>query len=732
LCNIPGLADLKAEQVEGLPQIMVNYHYDKIARYGLHIRDVNATIRAAFAGTEAGVVYEDARRFDLVVRLMESVRSDLENVRQLPIATPNGELIPLSEVATVEYRLGAAQISRDNAQRRIVVGANVRGRDVESAFEAVKAKLEADLQLPPGYFLRYGGQFENLQAAKARLSIAVPVALVLIFLLLFFTFNSIKESLLIFSAIPMSAIGGVFALLLRGMPFSISAGVGFIALFGVAVLNGIVLISYFNQLEKEGVSDIQTRIRAGVSARLRPVLMTAAVASLGFLPMAISHGAGAEVQRPLATVVIGGLLTSTLLTLVLLPVLYALFFGRRAPWKPQTMASTLLLPFLLFGTTLAGQNALRENEAIALILRNHPSVRAANIQVQQQQVLQGASKLYEPANLFHNVTADPDLGLLGTTTFGISQSFPNRKTTRATQGFYVQKRSEAAAKLAHTQQDLVRQVREIYQHLGYLEAKAHLFRRLDSVFTRFANIAEQRYQVGDAALAEKLAAQDRAAQVRLTLETIGHELNFDQVVLGQLLGLPGAVSAVAEPLRQQSFSLADTALIAQAPSAKAGQAQVQVAMSQQQVEKARFAPSFSTGVYGQVLGNGLIYPGWQLGINLPLVNKARHKLLESSALQVQIAEANYQEILLQQRSQLAHLLHEQEKYNTLIEYYQVQGQALAQELLRNASLNYQQGEIDYATLSQQVEQAIGLQLSHLENLYGLNLTVVELKFIAGQ
>lgn len=732
LKGLTGVADLKVEQVEGLPQIVVNYHYDKIARYGLRVRDVNAMLRAAFAGTSAGVVYEDVRRFDLVLRLDDQDRSNLEDVRQLPITTPHGELIPLSEVADVDYRLGAAQISRDNAQRRIVVGANVRGRDVESTFLDVRNKLERELKLPTGYFVTYGGQFENLQAAKARLSIAVPVALALIFLLLFFTFNSLKESFLIFTAIPMSAIGGVFALLIRGMPFSISAGVGFIALFGVAVLNGIVLITYFNQLAQEGIDSVPERIRAGAIARLRPVLMTAAVASLGFLPMAISHGSGAEVQRPLATVVIGGLITSTLLTLVVLPVLYALFFERKRFVKVPNTMGIWFIPLLLAGTALHGQSALRESEAIDLALKNHPAVRSASIHAQQQQVLQGTAKMYEPANLFHNVTADPDLGLLGTTTVGISQSFPNRKTIRATSSYYQQRQSQAEAVLAYTQQDLIRQVREIYQHLGYLDAKSRLYQSLDSVYTRFATIAEQRYQIGDAALSEKLAAQDKAAQIRLMLETIDHELNFDQVVLGQLLGLPQAVGAIAEPLRKQNFSLADTALIVKAPSARTGLAGVNVAKSQQQIEQARFAPNFSTGVYGQVLGNGAFYPGWQLGVNIPLINKARHKAVESANLGIQVAEANYQEIVLQQRSKMAHLLHEQEKYNTLIEYHQNQGQALARELLRNASLNYQQGEIDYTTLSQQVEQAIGIQMNYLENLYGLSLTVVELKFIAGQ
>ncbi len=326
--QIQGLSDIKVEQTEGLPQIVARYDYNKIARYGLHVKDVNEALRTAFAGTAAGAIFEDERRFDLVVRLASDHRADIEDVRQLPIATADGQLIPLSEVAEVSYQPGPAQISRDDGRRRIVVSANVRGRDVESAIKDMQAALGEKLKLPSGYYYTFGGQFENLEAAKKRLSIAVPVALLLIFGLLYFTFNSLKESTLIFTAIPMSAVGGIFALLLRDMPFSISAGVGFIALFGVAVLNGIVLISYFNQLEKEGVSNVHERIIKGALIRLRPVLMTAAVASLGFLPMAISSGAGAEVQRPLATVVIGGLVTSTLLTLVVLPVLYAMFFRR--------------------------------------------------------------------------------------------------------------------------------------------------------------------------------------------------------------------------------------------------------------------------------------------------------------------------------------------------------------------------------------------------------------------
>lgn len=333
--SVEGLVDLKVEQIEGLPQIVVRYDYAKIALHGLHIKDVNAALRTAFAGATAGFFFEEQRRFELVVRLDRQHRTDIRDVRQLPVSTPAGKIVPLQELASVEYRLGAAQISRDDGRRRIVVSANLRGRDVESAIEELEVVLKEKLNLPEGYYYSFGGQFQNLAAAKARLSVAVPAALVLIFVLLYFAFNSLKESILIFTAIPLSAVGGVFALLLRDMPFSISAGVGFIALFGVAVLNGIVLISYFNQLEREGVHDTYQRIIQGASVRLRPVLMTAAVASMGFLPMALSTGAGAEVQQPLATVVVGGLITSTLLTLVVLPVLYALFFREEKHALPE-------------------------------------------------------------------------------------------------------------------------------------------------------------------------------------------------------------------------------------------------------------------------------------------------------------------------------------------------------------------------------------------------------------
>jgi heavy metal efflux system protein len=323
--TVKGTRDLYLEQVTGLPQIVININRDEVAKYGLAIETINQAINTAFAGQAAGIVYEGEKRYDLTVRLSKQNRQGIEDVRNLYITTPKGEQIPLGQLAAVDFKVGPNQIQREDTKRRIIIGFNVSGRDVASVVKEIKEKIGQEIKFPPGYYPTYGGQFENLEKAKARLLIAVPVALLLIFLLLYFSFHEIKLAALIFTAIPMSAIGGIFALLLRGMPFSISAGIGFIALFGVAVLNGIVLIAEFNRLKKEGLSDVHEIILKGTAARLRPVLMTACVASLGFLPMALATSAGAEVQKPLATVVIGGLISSTLLTLIVLPCLYVYF-----------------------------------------------------------------------------------------------------------------------------------------------------------------------------------------------------------------------------------------------------------------------------------------------------------------------------------------------------------------------------------------------------------------------
>ncbi len=321
ISTVDGVGDVKIEATQGLPQMTVKYNRLKMSQYGLNIKDLNTTIRTAFSGETAGVVFEGEKRFDLVVRLTDENKKSIHDLKNLFVPLADGNQIPLSQVASVEYVPGPMQISREGTNRRTYVGVNVRGRDVESVVKDIQTKLEAQLELPPGYYIKYGGSFENLERAKARLMIVVPIALILIFVLLYFALKSFIQTVMIYMAIPLSAIGGVFALWLRDMPFSISAGVGFIVLFGVAVLNGLVLITSMNELKKEGIS-LKERIVKGTKERIRPIFLTASTDILGFLPMAISTSAGAEVQQPLATVVIGGMLTASFLTLIVMPVLY--------------------------------------------------------------------------------------------------------------------------------------------------------------------------------------------------------------------------------------------------------------------------------------------------------------------------------------------------------------------------------------------------------------------------
>ena len=356
IADVPGAADVILEKTVGLPQMSVQYNRGKVAYYGLSIEDLNRYLTMAFGGAATGVVFEGEKRFDLVVRLLPEYRRDIEHIRNLPVSLPNGSQVPLSELADIRYSTGPAKISRDDTRRRVVVSVNVRNRDLESVVNEIEEILDRELVLPAGYYVDYGGQFENLRNASKRLKMAVPVALLLIFIFLHFAFSSFKEAALIFTAVPLSVVGGVFLLWIRGMPFSISAGIGFIALFGVAVLNGIVLIEHLKDLKKQGIHDMRERVLKGTRERLRPVLLTASAAALGFLPMAVSTSAGAEVQRPLATVVIGGLVTSTLLTMLALPLLYAMvdeIIGIRICPPGLKKSGTLILLLLLPAVAIA-------------------------------------------------------------------------------------------------------------------------------------------------------------------------------------------------------------------------------------------------------------------------------------------------------------------------------------------------------------------------------------------
>lgn len=351
-------------------------------------------IRTAYAGEVSGVVFENERRFDLVVRLDQEKVADL-NLDKLFIRTSEGIQIPVSEVASIDLVNGPLQINRDATKRRIVIGVNVRDADIQQVVSEIQQILDKNIKLQPGYYFEYGGQFENLQNAIRTLTIVIPVALMLILLILFFAFKNVTYTLMVFSTVPLSLIGGILALWLRGLPFSISAGVGFIALFGVAVLNGILMINHFNDLRKQNKYAMTTNqiIKRGTPHLLRPVFLTGLVASLGFVPMAIATSAGAEVQRPLATVVIGGLILSTILTLIILPVFYKIVNAASAGWKQpkRRLHLFILLPALLLSATATAQapQTVSLEQAIEIAKQNHPRLKIATTAIRQAQAGRG-------------------------------------------------------------------------------------------------------------------------------------------------------------------------------------------------------------------------------------------------------------------------------------------------------------------------------------------------------
>jgi cobalt-zinc-cadmium resistance protein CzcA len=322
---IEGAKDIYIESILGMPQVLVTYKRDVLAQYGLQVEEVNTIVNAAFAGKSVGMIYEAERRFELVVRLNEQDRKTEADIANLLVPTTQGSFIPLHQIARVELVNGINQIQREEARRRMIVGFNVRGRDVQSVVGDLKHEISAKLKLPPGYNIVYSGSFQNLVEAKSRLALAVPISLLLIFALLFFAFHSLKQGLLIYTAIPLSAMGGVFALVLRDMPFSISAGIGFIALFGLCIQNGVILISVFKKNIASGM-DIERSLFEGVKERTRPVVMTALMAAIGLIPAALSTGIGSETQKPLAIVVIGGIISATILTLLIFPLIFQIFY----------------------------------------------------------------------------------------------------------------------------------------------------------------------------------------------------------------------------------------------------------------------------------------------------------------------------------------------------------------------------------------------------------------------
>ncbi|HEX8426235.1 CusA/CzcA family heavy metal efflux RND transporter [Hymenobacter sp.] len=752
--GVAGAEDVYVERVTGLPQIVVELDRNRLAQFGLNVDDVNRTVQTAFAGETAGQVFEQERRFDLVLRLRQDLRTDINSVRRLFVAAPGGQQVPLEQVATVALREGPNQIQRDDAKRYITVAFNVRGRDVETVVRELQTTLGRQLKLAPGYHLTYGGQFENLRQATERLGIAVPVALLLILVLLYFTFRSVRQALLIFTAIPLSAIGGVVALWLRGMPFSISAGVGFIALFGVAVLNGIVLIGQFNQLKADGVADLLERIKLGTEARLRPVLMTATVASLGFLPMALATSAGAEVQRPLATVVIGGLVSATLLTLLVLPVLYYLLEQRLergkppvpAPGRVATLGATVLLTMLTIQAGQAQQNpGLSAGQAVQQALQANSTVQAAERALEAQRAIRRTA--YDVGRTTIQAGYGQVNSPLRDNVFSVSQSVALPSYYRSQALLAETQIVNRELQLAQVQAELRRQVRLSYQAAVHAQHRLRVLRSLDSVYTEFLRAAQLRFKTGETARIEPATALIQQGETQNQLAQARADFRIALRQLQALLQSPQPITVADSILQPLPLSTppADTAALAATPEGRVLQQQVVERQAETRLEKARGLPDVVVGYTNQSLRGTYTESGTvrtygpadrfhsvHAGVAVPILRGPQRARVQAARLQEQAAAATYQRYRAEIAARLDELqIRHTEQQRQLVFFGQV-GLPQAAVVTRLATRAYKAGETTYSDYLLNLERAQRVRTDHLDLLLQHNQTVVELEYLLGE
>ncbi len=728
--TVKGVTEPQVERTAGLPQITIEYDRAKIAGYGLNIESINHTISTAFAGEKAGVIFENERKFDMVVRLDSANRTSIDDVSDLFIATGNGGQVPLSQVATVSFKEGPAQISREDGRRRVVVGFNVRGRDVASIVKEIQEKLEAAKILPVGYYYTYGGTFENLQEASGRLLVAVPLALALIFFLLYLTFHSVKDALLIFTAIPMSAIGGVLALLLRGMPFSISAGIGFIALFGVAVLNGIVLITTFNQLEKEGVKDVVKRVYEGTKIRLRPVLMTAAVAALGFIPMALSTGAGAEVQKPLATVVIGGLATATLLTLIVLPLLYIIFSTKRTiTMKPVTLLLLIIISFTIMPEVTAQQKTIRRvsGDEIVAHVQNNLLYAVNKEEIAKGKAQQKTVALFSKTGVFAENEDFRPTDRIGILKIGVLQGIVWPGLYKAQRHLYEEQVKYHEANTDVIDKVVKKEVRAVYYQLWYLQDKQQLYKKLDSLYQSLSNAAILKVKTGDSPGLDSIAAKVRMAEAKALVVQLEDEMRIQQEALMRYLNSDTLLLPLPVPLEKTAMLLPSDSLH---PLLSLQEQIVNIAEAGIAVARNENRPEFSGRFFSQRLwGASNPFTGFSVAATFPLFGNAayRNKVKVAQADKaVQQKQYEYDKQLF--TTQQKQLQGEVEKNNTMLQFYESSGLQQADAIIKAASLAYRAGEISFAELSQFLTQAIDIQRNYLESLNKYNQSVINYNY----
>ena len=739
ISDVNGASDIIVEKIDGLPQMIVKYDRAKIARYGLQIADLNNLITLGFAGKITGTVFEGEKRFDMVLRFDAASRSDIDNLRNLYVPLPSGGQVPLREVADIRYTEGPAKISRDNTQRRVVIGVNVRGRDMQSVVDDIETIVSKKLSLPAGYSIAYGGQFENLQSAVKRLKIAVPIALCLIFVLLYFAFTSMKETIMVFSAIPLAAVGGVFALWIRGLPFSISAGVGFIALFGIAVLNGIVLIEHFKSLEKNNTKDFDLMIIQGALDRLRPVALTAGAAALGFLPMAVSTNVGAEVQRPLATVVIGGLITSTFLTMVVLPVLFKIVEGNawRSWRKPKNsrkpkiarairVAGFLVILLFISIGQLPAQNRELDN-LIQIALDNNRGIQAMEIRTQQSKANINTAFSFDKTSLYYgydqNNIAPNDIPLK---VWGVQQSFlfPTVYSSQY-------KANKAEWRIAQTAYEIARsklalQVSLLYEQIVWIQQRETLHQYLDSLYGNFARAGARRFELGESNYLEKITTEAKSKMISVSLEKIARE---KQAAYEQLSALLQSKDSIVITNRNMEMLSLPPNQNVQELYRNTLENTTSLYQSKLSVERNNWLPDINVeyfqGTNARMNGS---MAGFQVGLSFPVFFSANLSKTRTAKLDLLRwkAERENQEALM--AGFMARKQAELAQKQAVIQYFNESGKQLSDEIIKTADRSFRAGEIDFFQYIQSMDNAVSIQLEYLDNLLQHNQSYLELYY----
>jgi len=749
--GVDGAADIHVEATTGLPQMTINYNRGKLAQYGLDIAKLNNYVETAFAGGKAGVVFEGEKRFDMVVRLTEEHRQDINSLQQLLIDLPNGNQIPLKELADISYKPGPMQISRENTHRRTYVGINVRGRDVESLVKDVQQKLDNELTLPPGYYLEYGGAFKNLQRATNRLLFVVPIALALIFILLFFALRSITQSVMIFMAVPLAAIGGVYTLFIRDMPFSISAGVGFVVLFGVAVLNGLILINRFNSLKSEGVTNLKERIMKGTQERMRPILLTATSTIAGFVPMAFSTSAGAEVQQPLATVVIGGLVTATILTLVVLPVLYALVEKRKmnstsgmanaSSFLVLLGTTAILSMFLLQPGRATAQDAdadasktmqrLNLQQAIEIAKERYPAIQKAQSQVKAQEALKKTSLDLGTTGLYMG-QSETSSDIDGVRTYGIRQTGIDPFSAPSKAKLQKRKVSHKRAALKLTEQQLVRAVRKAYYKLFHARSRLELANRLDSIYRNFEESAQLRYETEATDKLELLSARNRYRQVQVMRQQAEDDRKIARLALKRWLNRQDTlILQDTSSYRARPIPALDTSAINSHPLINVKKQNIKIKEAEVKARKAEFMPQIN-GTYGRqtVQGEAGFYT-FRAGISLPLWFVPQQGRVQEAKAMRETARFELKETQLELTSRLRQKWQDYQKARKTLTYYDEYALPLSEEQIAAAQESYQAGEIDYNEYVQNLDDALQIQREYLHYLNQYNQHNAELRYMMG-